>query len=433
MKTFGIVFGYSFKERVRSKSFMMMTLLFVAIIAAIILVPKLFGSSATAQQGTVAVVNTSPLPIDAQSMSAAVSPNYTWKIVPESESSAQNTLLQQGELDAIVRISQPAEASAAPQIALSVNRQEDVSFAPGLSAYIERLNVNERVAELGVTTEQAASILAQPTFELNELNAGGKSTVETFMPVYALLMLMFFMIYLFAGNVATSVAVEKGSRIQEILITKVSPGQLLAGKVMGVGLAGILQFVIIFGVGALLISIGGDGETLKMGSLSIDLSILGGQTLAVTAALFVLGYFFYATLFAAAGSLVSRSEELNQAMLPVSLLLMAGFFISMIGLGDPNGTLTVVTSYIPFLTPMVLLTRVGAGDPTLMQILIPIAILMVSTLLVGWLSAKIYRGGVLLYGQKPSVGTMLKMLSSTNTKASKNTIKPSSKGANDAI
>lgn len=432
MRSFGIVFGYSFKERVRSKSFLWMTVLLVALIAAIVLIPRLTGGG-TSTQGTVAVVNTTSLPVDAEGLGASVSPLYEWKIVPESEQADQAKLLQNEELSAIVAIAPAAEASAAPQITLSVNRQEDVPFAPNLSAYVERLNVEERVEALGLSSEQAASVTARPSLELNELNAGGKSFTQTYMPVYALLTLMFFMIYLFAGNVATSVSVEKGSRIQEILITKVSPGQLLAGKVFGVGVAGILQFAIIAGFGVLLMSFGGTGEALSIGNLSIDLSILGGQTLVVAAALFILGYFFYATLFAAAGSMVSRSEELNQAMMPVSMLLMACFIVALMILANPNGTLAVVSSYIPFLTPMVLLTRVGAGEPALLEIVLPIVILAVSTLLVGWLSGKVYRNGVLLYGQKPSVGMMLKMLGSAGNKASRAKIAPSKGQAKDAV
>ncbi|GGN99950.1 ABC transporter permease [Saccharibacillus kuerlensis] len=413
MKPFGIVFGHSFKGRVRSKSFKLMTIFMVAVIAAIVLIPRFLGGQALTE-GTVAVVNNSPLPVEASELTSSVSPIYEWKMVQESELAAEQQLLQDEKLAAVVVIERGADAAAAPHIILSVNRQDDVTFAPNLSAYVERLNVNDRVESLALTTEQAAALSVQPAFELNELNAGAKSLAEIYMPVYALLMTMFFMIYLFAGTVATSVSVEKGSRIQEILITKVSPVQLLAGKVLGVGLAGMLQFAIIFGSGALLVTFGGAGESLSLAGLSFDLSIFDGRMLAVAAALFILGYFFYATLFAAAGSIVSRSEELSQAMMPISLLLFVGFIMAMITIRDPNGTLAVISSYIPFVTPMVLLVRVGAGEPALMEIVLPILVLAVSTLLVGLLSAKIYRGGVLLYGQKPSIGTMLKMLGVSN-------------------
>ncbi|CAM3570220.1 MULTISPECIES: ABC transporter permease [Saccharibacillus] len=417
MRAFGIVFGYSFRERVRSHSFKWMTLLLVALIAAVVLIPRFLGDPAPTQ-GTVAVINESRLAITQESLGSAVSPAYAWELAQPGESAAETARLQGEDLAAVVRIENGADAAAAPRVTLSVNRREDVDFAQNLTSYIERLNANARIDALGLTTAQAAAITAQPDFAWNEIG-GGRSMAETYLPVYALIVLLFFMIYLFAGNVATSVSVEKGSRIQEILITKVSPGQLLAGKITGVALAGILQFAIIFGFGALMVNFAGTGTGLSIGSLSIDLSILGGQTLFVSAALFVLGYFFYSTLFAAAGSTVSRSEELNQATMPVSMLLMAGFMVAMISLGNPDGTLAVVSSYIPFLTPMVLLARVGAGDPALAEILLPLAILAVSTLVVGWVSARIYRGGVLLYGQKPSLLTLLKMLGSPAAKTSR--------------
>ncbi|WP_172197859.1 ABC transporter permease [Saccharibacillus qingshengii] len=430
MRNFGIVFGYSFRERVRSNSFKWMTVLLVALIAAVVLIPKFLGDPAL-NEGTVAVVNTSQLEIGDEALRTAVSPLYEWEMAQPGDSEALTARLQSEDLAAIVRI-EDGTAVAAPRITLSVNRQEDIDFAQNLAVYVERLNTNARIGALGLTDAQAAAMTAQPDFAWNELNGGGKSMAETYLPVYALIVLLFFMIYLFAGNVATSVSVEKGSRIQEILITKVSPGQLLAGKVAGVGLAGMLQFAIIFGFGALIVNFAGSGEGLSVGGLSIDLSILGGQTLIVAAVLYILGYFFYSTLFAAAGSMVSRSEELSQASMPVSMLLMAGFTIAMVSLGNPDGTLAVVSSYIPFLTPMVLLARVGAGEPALMEIVLPLVILAVSTLVVGWISAKIYRGGVLLYGQKPSVVTMIKMLGSTGKKASRSQTGTSAPGAKDA-
>ncbi|QDH21735.1 ABC transporter permease [Saccharibacillus brassicae] len=431
MKPFGIIFGHSFKGRVRSKSFTWMTLLLVAVIAAIVVVPKFLGGQALTQ-GTVAVVNNSSLPVQADELASTVSPIYEWDMVQQSELAAQQKLLQSEDLAAIVVIERSADAAAAPQITLSVNRQDDVTFASNLSAYVERLNVSDRVESLGLTTEQATALTVQPIFELNELNAGAKSLTETYLPIYALLMLMFFMIYLFAGNVATSVSVEKGSRIQEILITKVSPVQLLAGKVLGVGLAGILQFAIVLGSGALLLTFSGTGESLSLAGLSFDLSVFNGKMIVVAALMFVLGYFFYSTLFAAAGSIVSRSEEVSQAIMPVSMVLMAGYFLAMIVLSNPDGILAVVSSYIPFFTPMVLLARVGAGEPALIEIALPIVILAASTVLVGLLSAKIYRGGVLLYGQKPSMVTMLKMLGSTEKKASRSQSGAPAPGAKDA-
>ncbi|MDO3411361.1 ABC transporter permease [Saccharibacillus sp. CPCC 101409] len=404
------VLAYSFKERIRSKSFKVMTLIVIAAILLLTQLPKWLGGGGEAQtQGTVAVIDESNLNLTAEGLSGNVSPLYTWQVLPAEELDAQTALLKDDKLEGVVRVN---AGDGAPQVTLVVDKSEDASFAQPLMSYVGQAYTASEVGKLNLDAGEARQITAPPVLDLQELNAGGKSFAETFMPVYLLLFLLYFMIYLFAGNVATSISVEKGSRIKEILITKVSPGQLLTGKLLGVGLAGILQFALIFGVGAALIRFAGGGEGIRLGAFSVDFSILGGGTLAVTALVFVLGYFFYAALFGAAGSLVSRSEELNQAIMPVSILLMASFFAGMMSMNDPNGTLAVAGSYIPFLTPLVLIARVGAGELAPMEIMVPLLILAASTVLVAWLSSRIYRAGVLLYGQKPSLGMMLRALGS---------------------
>ncbi|MNW61829.1 ABC-2 family transporter protein [compost metagenome] len=156
----------------------------------------------------------------------------------------------------------------------------------------------------------------------------------------------------------------------------------------------------------------GSGSAIEFFGYQIDFTFLDGRAIAVLSIFFILGYFFYAALFAATGSLVSRSEEINQVTLPVSLMLMAALVVAVISMMNVDGPLAVICSYIPLFTPFVMFIRVGMSDPTWMEILIPTLILFLSTIGACWLSAKIYQVGVLLYGQKPTPKLIFKAMRS---------------------
>ncbi|UUZ97203.1 ABC transporter permease [Paenibacillus sp. P25] len=227
--------------------------------------------------------------------------------------------------------------------------------------------------------------------------------------MYFMILLLYFMIISYGGSVASAVAVEKGSRIKEVLITKVRPVQSLFGKVIGVGLAGLTQFLLIV-LGAVLWFLLSGGQAVRIGGLSLDLSAVSGATLFYFVLFFLLGYFFYASLYAALGSLVSRAEEMNNATMPLSILVMLAFFAGMVALGYPDSVWTAVASYIPFFTPILMFVRVGMTDISPLAVVPPTLILLASVAGGCLLAAKIYSVGVLLYGQRPTMRAVWKAM-----------------------
>jgi ABC-2 type transport system permease protein len=117
---------------------------------------------------------------------------------------------------------------------------------------------------------------------------------------------------------------------------------------------------------------------------------------------YIAGYFLYATVFAAIGSLVSRTEDVGQAIMPVTFVIVAGFMIAMYGLQQPNAPFVAIMAFVPFFAPLIMFLRIGLGDPAIWEIWLSIAILVAAIIGMGWLSAKIYRTGVLMYGKRPS-------------------------------
>jgi ABC-2 type transport system permease protein len=191
---------------------------------------------------------------------------------------------------------------------------------------------------------------------------------------------------------------EKSTRVVELLLSTMKPWQLLAGKVIGLGLLGLAQILAIAVVGV-------------AGALLFDVVSLPGQlvgTVLSVVAWFVLGYAFYAAVFAAAASLVSRQEDLPSVITPTSMLLFAGLFISIRAATDPTGGLARVTSFIPGLSPLVMPVRQAAGGVAWWEVLIAVALMLVGIAVVVRLGGRIYAGALLRTGGKTKLREALR-------------------------
>jgi len=262
---------------------------------------------------------------------------------------------------------------------------------------------------LGATAEQAEAILsamAQPTVVATK-NDGVSSQVYT----YLLLYLLMLTIMIYGGTVASSVAAEKSSRAMELLITAARPGSLMAGKVLGVGLAGMLQLVswVLCACAGYVLSGKYWSETPMLSSL-----FEGGNVrlLVYTVVFFVLGYLVFSFLFGAVGSLVSRTEDLQATMTPLSLVVVAVFFVCYFStiLGYWDSVLIKVLSYVPFTAPLAMFIRIVNNNAANWEIALSIVSLIAGIFLVGVLATAIYRVGVLLYGKPPKIRELFKLI-----------------------
>jgi len=190
--------------------------------------------------------------------------------------------------------------------------------------------------------------------------------------------------------VATGVIEEKASRVVEILLSTIHARQLLAGKIAGIGALGLLQLMCIAAYGIVLAT--------ATGALDLPAQALGTAALAI--GWFVLGFMFYASLFAVAGALVSRMEELQNAIVPLNLVILASFLISIGSVQDPNSTLSIVASLVPFSSALAMPVRISLGAATVPQIVASLVILLGSTALLVPLAGRVYSGAVLRIGAR---------------------------------
>ena len=197
--------------------------------------------------------------------------------------------------------------------------------------------------------------------------------------------LLYGLLFLFAQFVAQGVVEEKSSRVVELLLSTMKPWQLLAGKILGLGILGLGQIAVlgVLGVG---------------GALAFDLVDVPGEligTVASVVAWFVLGYAFYASLFAAAASLVSRQEDLGSVLTPTSMLLVVAFLVAVQASADPGGTLATVTSYVPGLSPMVMPVRTAAGEAAAWEVGLSVALMLVAIAAIVRIGGRVYAGALL--------------------------------------
>jgi ABC-2 type transport system permease protein len=196
---------------------------------------------------------------------------------------------------------------------------------------------------------------------------------------------LYSLLILFGQFVAQGVVEEKASRVVELLLATMKPWQLLAGKILGLGLLGLAQIVVIAVVGV-------------AGALSFDLVDIPGEligTAVSVVAWFVLGYAFYAAIFAVGASLVSRQEDLGSVLMPTTLVLVLAFVVGIQASANPDGTLAVVTSYLPGLSQMVMPVRQAAGNVALWEIVLAVLLMLAAIALVVRLGGRVYAGALL--------------------------------------
>ncbi len=278
-----------------------------------------------------------------------------------------------------------------------------VSASPESELQTQVATVVKQVRDQAVITDakidpNVLASLAKPVPVKQELTStGGKSEDELFAAsalVYVLLFLMYFTIAIYGGMIVTEIANEKSSRVMELLISAASPIQHMLAKILSIATVSLVQLSILVGVGY---------YSAQSSSLFNQLSLdsLSARTIIYLFVFFLLGYFLYATLLAALGSLVSRVEDAQQVTLPVILLIVAAFMISMFSLNAPTNQAVVVLSFVPFFTPMVMFLRVMLTDVPLWQVSISLILMLISISLALFVGTKFYRGGVLFYGSNP--------------------------------
>jgi len=401
MQQFFTVFKYEFKKIVLSKGYLISTGIMAIILAGVFFLPqlisdlKLFKSD---DNTPVALIKTNYTKSETlvQTIHAAL-PDYEVKLTDKSTEEAKQEVINDKAKFFIEANHNLTEVTEYSKIGFSEASTREVQ---SIDAIVKNLRQSDLLAEQNLAPSAIAKVL-NPDVKINleTVNKNGAaSVIYTFVLIYALYMAITF----YGSHVMNSVVTEKTSRAMEVLATSVKPNALLFGKIISTSLAGLIQIAAIIIEAFICVKI----SSANNPSFPVNqiISNIPTQILVYMLIFFLLGFLIYSFLYGAFASTVSKIDELSSAVMPVQIIIVFTFIVTMsaINSGNADTPFNVFLSYFPFTAPMMMFTRAIISNVSTLEIILSILVLIVSTYFIGWLSARIYRVGILMYGEKPN-------------------------------
>lgn len=301
--------------------------------------------------------------------------------------------VRDGSLDALV-------TGAPPALKMIVKDSGDQMLTTALNDVLRQQVLIAQLAESGTTPQEVAQSLAGVSVDVTALEPVDPQRGQRLAIGLIVAALLYYSLLVYGTMVAQGVVEEKSSRVVEILLATLRPWQLLLGKVIGLGAVGLLQLVVISTVGL----------GLSSAFDVIDVGTLGGAALLTGVLWYLLGFFLYATVFAAAASLVSRQEELQSVLTPISMTIIVAFVAGInLMIGSPSGTTVTVLSLLPPFAPILMPGRMALGVAPAWQVLLAVVLALLAIAAITWLGGKVYANAVLRTGARVKLREALRL------------------------
>jgi len=417
-----IIAAREYRTRVASGAFIAGTVILAAIAFAVTQAPIIIDYVSGTSQTRIAILVRAS---DPPKQGAAVLDNalnggtgagghkeYVLTVLSSADLSPAQVALDKGTFDGLIVVDRdPATGNLA--FTLRTDMPSDGRQVVMITSALHVLAIEDGLERAGTST---ADVLAPANLKVVPARTSGTATTSSLsqsisasLLTTGLIVLIFMAIVTYGAWVAMSVAEEKGSRVMELMLNATTPIQMLAGKVIGHGAAGLSQYGIVLAAVVAGLAAQQPLRQAILGSSS-DLS-LGGLQLPVLGTFivfFVLGFLLYSLLYAALGSLVSRQEDVTSATSPLMVVIMLGYFMSVAAVQSTNDTWVVVMSFVPFFSPYMMLARVSAGHVQPWEIGLAVVLLLAAIGIALTFAARVYSAGVLLYGQRVGVRQILR-------------------------
>ena len=406
MKTLGTVLAFTFREQVRKKSFIISTVIILLLVVAGMCVPSIIGAAKNAggaqkaEKFTLYVVDPQNVLASELSSGDGGLAGCRMELRPAAQAAALQKLVKGRENRALLTVTLK---SGVPALTYYVHRSGD---GPDPSALAEAVRVRYARGLLGKEgvspslAARAASPVSVSTVEL------GKGLLSGMLASMLLMILLFFFIYMYGYWVAMSVASEKTSRVMELLVTSAKPSRIVLGKSAAMGLLGLAQLVLILATAAVSYRLFFPDSFRVAGAL-LNFSSVTPFALAMSVVYFILGFALYAMLNALVGAMVSRAEDIQSALLPVSMISLLSFYFAYSTMFVPGSTAAAVVSIVPFTAPFAMPPRLVAADVPAWQIAASVGLLALTAAGVGAFSIRLYSAAVLHYGRKLRFGELI--------------------------
>lgn len=389
----GLVAGREIRERLRGRVFRVVTLVLFAVVTVAVVIPTIHAGTTTRQK--VGVVAGSPA-LDAELQKLATAVGLRVQLVREPDLSVARAALSVGNLNMVV------DGGGSILVQNPISDTDTSAGARYVRAVATTLGAQQAFAQAGLTPEQAAAVAEAKPWPVESVHPGKKATTTEEATALIGIVLIFIILTQYLTWTLMGVMEEKASRVVEVLLATVRPVQLLAGKVVGIGAVALLQAVSLVAFALVLAKV--TGSNLVHGAAPL--------VVAATLVWLVLGYAFYSWLYAAAGSLGERQDQVQSLALPLSAPLILGYIVSLTGVSSGNASVLVkVLAYLPPTAPFAMPTLVGFGEATWWQFLLSVVVSVVCTVLVALVAARVYRTAVLRTGGRVRLRELVPTLS----------------------
>ena len=424
-KVFAVI-RREFVTRVSSRAFIIGTLLAPVLMAALFVLPILLGGRDTGPK-RIAIVDaaTGQLGARLEAILTAASrgkgekakPRYLVSRVRRTDgvASARDSLLHlmgrtgnaAASLDGMLLVDDSVLASGKlVYLGTNVGSPGDMNY---LEALVQPAVQGERLEAMGVNPAIAMQATAPVDLDTRKVSDGkvtGDSGQASFLLAYIMSFLLYMALIIYGMQVMGAVVEEKTNRIMEVLVSSLTPFELLLGKVLGVGAVGLLQVGLWAGTATFL-----SGQKARIANAlgapemagGFSLPTMSPQLLAVFLTFFVLGFLLYSAAYAAIGAMCSSDQETRQAQSPVTMCILAGLLCMFALVGEPNGSLAKALSLVPLVAPFVTPVRYSLDPMPISEVLLSAFATTLGLIAVVWVASRIYRVGILSYGKKPSL------------------------------
>ena len=420
MKKMFTVVKREYLERVKKKSFLIGTILGPALMAVLIFAPILFMKYTPETQTRIAVIDMTGMDIFGRLRVALTdtladgTPKYELRKVDlEGGDIAQaktelNYEIESDALDGYLIL--PEDVIEKSEAKFYGKRLGNIKTMERFESALDNTVIGIRLESEGLDDASVEKLVKGLKIDVIQIKEGeeksGKGFDSMFMSSFMFVMMLYMTILMWGIAVQRSIIEEKNNRVMEVMLSSLRPIDMLLGKILGVGAVGMTQYLIwaVFGVVLALYGMSMGGPVAEVAaSLSIG-------TMAFFVAYYLLGFLFYATLFAGIGSVCNTDQEAQQLQQPIVLCLVFTIMVPMMIIQNPDSMFATVISLIPFFTPIVMFMRINILMPPVWQIVLSFLIMIGSIYAAALLSAKIFRIGILMYGKRPDLREMIKWM-----------------------
>ena len=420
MKEFFTILTYTFKENSRKKTFIISTIITLLLTIIIISLPAIMnkldnheknkteqGTNQTKNQepkGVVFVVDSKDILKGDLNKLGNVFLGYEFKAEAINNIDLLKNKVKEEDKSALLILD---ENNGVPKFDYFVKQSGNGINPTEISGVIKSAFVTDLLTNAKVPDKISALVQTNISFNVTEL---GKGKMNSYISSLVISMLLFFSIYFYGYGVALSVSSEKSSRVIELLVTSTKPSIIILGKTAAMGILGLIQLFMVVLTGVLTYKLTFP-ENFKIAGQVLNFSNFTPFSIVMIILYFILGYSLYAMMNAVAGATVSKAEDVNSTIMPISMISMVAFYMGYFSLAVPSGNVAILSSIIPFSSPFSMPCRVLATEVPAWQIVASIFSLVITIVIIAWISIKIYSNATLHYGKRLKLRDLMQMSS----------------------